>query len=111
MLNQDEFLERLKGLKGRTVFTLTRHRPNKIIDVTDDKVVIEGRESKVPIWGSSGIYENYKILLKEGCLEMRKKDFTGNAKDWSLYVILAIILKAFPDDFEEGGSGIIRLKK
>lgn len=75
-----EIFEAVKQLKGKTVYTITRNKPNKIVDIVendymDGEIFIEGRNT-VPL--ISQVVEAYKLLFTNGELE-RNKDLASLA--------------------------------
>ena len=63
MLSDDELWQHVKQLRGRTICTITCRSENKIVEVTDQEVIIEGRVTK-PSRGF--IVKVYHYLCRKG---------------------------------------------
>ncbi len=99
MLTESVLWERVRRLEIKTVYTITRKIPNKISRVTDNRVEIEGRVSRIY---RRQILRVYHTLREDGVVTG-----TRNLTGWS--VIMAILHKVLPDETEEI-KGEIRLK-
>jgi hypothetical protein len=99
MLNDIEFWKRVKRIEGKTVTTLVRRIPRKILKVTDDHVFVEGRMKPICFHGEWGLFSNYQILHKDKYLR-----FGDNASGYSLSY--SIILSVVPYEAEEDDGGI-----
>ncbi len=73
MLSDNEFKERVKRLEGQIIYTYIQKRPNKIINVTNDKVIIAGRKSHISFYGEYGLLANYRVFHKDRKLVISDK--------------------------------------
>lgn len=105
MLSDYEFWKRVKGLVGKTIYTLTRHRPNLIVEVNEYYVYTANRKKPVLFNGEWGIYHSYHVLHRQGHLLVSK----NNANAPASFLAMSIILNAVPDECEQAGRGL-RLK-
>jgi len=107
MLSDLQFWQRVKNLEGKTVYTLSRKKPNRIVRVTDTYVEIEGRGSRIGFGGERVLYNNYHILHRDGFL-IRSTEGNGRGP----YVIPPIIAEAVPEEVDEGFEGLeLRVNK
>ena len=117
MLDKNELWDRVKQLKGQTLYTYTDLQPNTIIEVEDigssqDAVIFKDRETR-PI--REDIIAAYKLLYKQGELE-RGRDLAwlvGPEKKTSS-IIFRIIGEVARDKIEliqAKNRKILRLKK
>ena len=97
-LTNTELWEKVKGLEGEVVHTLVDSNPNKIVEVTANKVVIEGKTYV----SRTKIYEAYQELWENRSLgsENRSKSYGSDGPPSLRYIIPPIILNALQDQLE-----------
>jgi hypothetical protein len=101
-----ELWERVKALEGKTLYTITRGIPNKILRVTENRVEIQDK-TIVYFNGVRGIFENYDTLIEDGYLIGESgEDSTMKANLRGRSVIMAILHKVMPDEIEKIKGGI-----
>jgi len=98
----------VKVREGKMIYTVVRRSPNKILEVTENKVEIEG---KTPVYfkGKRGIFANYHTLIKDGYLIGKSGEdrmMRANIYPPTRYVIIAILQDVLPDETEEVKGGI-----
>ena len=107
-LSNNELWKHIKALVGKTVCTITKGIPNKILGVTDNKVKIEGK-TPVGFKRERGIFANYDTLIKDGYLIGKSGEdriMKANIYSPTRYVIMAILHGALPDETERIKGGI-----
>ena len=100
MLSDNEFWDRVRGLKGQTVHTFTRGNPNTIVAIDAAKVEIQDK-GPVSRYSRSGLLVHYHILHRDRELIASKN---GNLQ--GRYVIVPIIGAAVPDEVVETHHGL-----
>ena len=107
-LNPEELWEKVRALKGQTLYTLKRHSPNHVQDVSDMEVTISQRSSRLRRADIVGAYE---VVCMSGELRIRAGWKGGPSYLYSL--VPAIVLHAVPEQIEkitDGGLSGIKLK-
>ena len=105
VLSEHELWERVKGLQGRTVYTIERLSANKVLKVTDNEVRLakENGElrSTTPI--KSDIVNTYDYLMRHG--QVTREDYSKipESRYWAFVgrVVYAILRDAVPEQIEE----------
>ena len=108
-LKEEELWQRVRALKGQTVYTLERHSSNHIQDVSDSNVIISARRSRP---SRAEIVGAYEVVCMSG--ELRISAGWKGGTRWMYSVTPAIVLAAVPDQVEiidDGGLSGIKLKK
>jgi hypothetical protein len=106
MLTDYEFWNRVKKLEGKTIYSLTKNRPNLIEEVNEHYVFTANRKTPVLFNGGWGIMESYHMLHSDGFLLVS----ADNGNTSASYLTMSIILNAVPDECEEANRGL-RLKR
>lgn len=94
-LTENELWERVRQLRGKTVNTIERNRPNVVGKVTDRAVIIEGRQSRIT---RKELWDAYEYLWKMGKLQIGKTDRENGR--FIYYVTAAILRDAIPEQVE-----------
>ncbi|MBA7625220.1 hypothetical protein ES703_32646 [subsurface metagenome] len=102
MLSENELWERVRGLSGRTVYTIERQRPNRISGVTDEAIAIADRATKPT---REDIIQVYREVWQRG--EITSEDLYG---DQSILghpyarktgrIIVAVLASAVPEEIQ-----------
>ena len=102
MLSENELWERVRGLSGRTVYTIERQRPNRISGVTDESIAIADRTTKPT---REDIFQVYREVWQRG--EITGEDLYG---DQSILghpyarktgrIIVAVLASAVPEEIQ-----------
>lgn len=94
-LTENELWERVRQLRGKTVYTIEQNRPNEVGKVTNEAVIIKGRQSRITrkkVWGA------YEYLWRTGKLQIGKPDRENRGFIYS--VTAAILRDAVPEQVE-----------
>lgn len=92
-LSEVQLWDRVRSLEGRTVFTLVRRKPNKVVKVTDTGVIIDGRRSRIT---RRKIATAYKFLWQDHHLQLAKE----GEGPFFYAVVPAILRSALPEQIE-----------
>jgi len=102
MLSENELWERVRGLSGRTVYTIERQRPNRISGVTDEAIAIADRATKPT---REDIIQVYREVWQRS--EITSEDLYG---DQSILghpyarktgrIIVAVLASAVPEEIQ-----------
>lgn len=96
LLDDSRLWERIRGLKGETILTIDRKKANKILEVNNERVVIENRKTAPT---KKDIILFYHCLKKRGILtkENIPEEFFLRK---IARIILAILAEAVPEEIE-----------
>ncbi|MFC2014091.1 hypothetical protein ACFLU8_04370 [Chloroflexota bacterium] len=99
-LTEDEMWARVQGLTGQSVATFDQPRPDFVMQVTNEEVIIKKRVSK-PYKGE--IIANYKYLLDNGRITKEDMPHIPGALPHHRVgsVILAILRDVVPEQIQE----------
>jgi len=93
--------QRIKQLERKTIYTFKTRNPNKILKVTDIKVIFDGRKSCVYANGKTGVLANYDTLKSKGKLTLGNRGTL-----YGQYIIISLIEAAVPNEVERKDDGI-----